>query len=187
MKFAKKTIAKSEISTASIPDIVFLLLFFFMVSATMKQPDDRVKIKTPVAHALTKVQKQFLIKELHVGRPKDPTLGIGFRISAENKIIQISEIGQWVETQRSTLDEIHKNQLIVLLKADENVDMGLITDIQQELRKHNARKFCFEHWKNSTVTKWAINTFSNQLIKKSTAQQKTVHSLPSIYHHARRL
>ncbi|MCP4460068.1 MAG: biopolymer transporter ExbD [Cytophagales bacterium] len=143
MNFRKKTIAKSEISTASMPDIVFLLLFFFMVSATMKKQDDQVKLKTPEAHALTEVQKQFLIKELHVGKPKNSSLGIGYKISAENKMIQLSEIGHWVETQRATLDETYKDQMIVLLRADENVDMGFITDIQQELRKYKARKILY--------------------------------------------
>jgi len=143
MKFFKKTVAKSEISTASMPDIVFLLLFFFMVSATMKQPEDHVKIKIPPAHALTKVQKQFLIKELHIGKPKNVSFGIGYKISAENQIIQLSDIGHWVETQRASLDEAYKNQMIVLLKADVDADMGLIMDVQQELRKHQARKILY--------------------------------------------
>ncbi len=143
MKFIKKTIANTEISTASMPDIVFLLLFFFMVSATIKPQENQVEVNAPKAHALTKVQKQFLIKELIVGKPKDSSLGTEYKISSDNQILQLSELGHWVETQRASIDESYKDQMIILLKSDENVDMGLITDIQKELRKHNARKILY--------------------------------------------
>lgn len=125
------------------PDIVFLLLFFFMVSATMKKPDDQVEVIIPEAHALTEVRKQFLVKELYIGKVKDSSLGGGYKISAENKIIKLSEIGHWVERQRATLDAGFKNQMIILLRADENVDMGLMSDIQIELRRHDARKVVY--------------------------------------------
>jgi hypothetical protein len=82
MKFNKKQKDQSsEISTASMPDIVFLLLFFFMVSATIKPKEDMLRIDDPKAHAITVVKKKFLIKELHIGVPKNSSLGTSPRIS----------------------------------------------------------------------------------------------------------
>ena len=87
MKFRRKTENKPEISTASMPDIVFLLLFFFMVTATIDKNQDQLKVEIPNAKAITKIQKKFLIRELHVGFPKDPNLGNAPRISAGDRII----------------------------------------------------------------------------------------------------
>ncbi|MEP3386655.1 MAG: biopolymer transporter ExbD [Reichenbachiella sp.] len=136
MEIKKKTAASAEISTTSMPDIVFLLLFFFMVTATIKVNEEQLDVHIPNAHSLTTVDKKFLIKELFVGFPKDS-------ISVDNKLIALEQIGQWVQEQKSDLGEVYKDQLIVMLKADEQVDMGLIGDIQMELRKNNARKILY--------------------------------------------
>ena len=55
----------------------------------------------------------------------------------------IPDLGNWVQQQKTDLGEAYQDQMIVMLKADINVDMGLIGDIQLELRKHNARKILF--------------------------------------------
>ncbi len=143
MRFRKKQKQTPEISTASMPDIVFLLLFFFMVTATIDKSQDQLKLEVPHAQAITKIQKKFLIRELHVGFPKNPNLGTAPRISADDRIIDISDLGNWVQAQKTDLGEAYKDQMIVMLKADIDVDMGLIGDIQVELRKHNARKVLF--------------------------------------------
>mmetsp|Transcript_10880 Transcript_10880/g.44538 ORF Transcript_10880/g.44538 Transcript_10880/m.44538 type:complete len:150 (-) Transcript_10880:539-988(-) len=143
MKIRKKSMANSEISTASMPDIVFLLLFFFMVTATIKVKEEQLKVSMPNAHAVNSIDKKFLIKELHVGFPKDAQLGNSPKISAENRLIGLRQIGLWVQNQKADLGEIYQDQMIVLLKADEKVDMGFIGDIQTELRKHNARKILY--------------------------------------------
>lgn len=143
MRIRKKVTPNTEISTASMPDIVFLLLFFFMVSATIKTNDDQLDIKTPKAQAVTQVNKKFLLKELHVGFPKDKKLGTSPRILAGERLITLNNIGPWVIEQRNSMAESYRDQMIVLIKADEQVDMGLIGDIQTELRKQNARKVLF--------------------------------------------
>ncbi len=143
MRFRKKQKQNPEISTASMPDIVFLLLFFFMVTATIDKSQDQLKLEIPQAQAITKIQKKFLIRELHVGFPKNPNLGTSPRISASDRIIDISDLGNWVQAQKTDLGEAYQDQMIVMLKADIDVDMGLIGDIQVELRKHNARKVLF--------------------------------------------
>lgn len=143
MRIQKKTTSNPEISTASMPDIVFLLLFFFMVTATIKPKEEHLDIKEPQAKAITKVKKKFLVKELNVGFPKNRKLGDSPRISAAGKMVNLQDIGQWVQEQKADLGEAYKDQMIVLIRADEGVDMGIIGDLQLELRKHNARKVLF--------------------------------------------
>ena len=125
------------------PDIVFLLLFFFMVSATIKTEEENLKVTIPRAEAITKVEKKFLIRELHVGFPKSEMLGSAPKISADGKFLELGALGQWVQEQKASLGEVYSDQLIVLLRAHEDVDMGIIGDIQSELRKGNARKILY--------------------------------------------
>ncbi|WP_109830241.1 ExbD/TolR family protein [Reichenbachiella versicolor] len=143
MKLRKTSKSVAEISTASMPDIVFLLLFFFMVSATIKREDNQLDVSVPQAHAVTQVNKKFLVKELHIGYPTDLNQGSTPKILNGKQILQLSNISQWIQEQRSTLDEVYHDQMIIMLKADKNVDMGIIGDIQTELRKNNARKVMF--------------------------------------------
>lgn len=143
MRVKKKSKAETEISTTSMPDIVFLLLFFFMVSATIKTEEEQLKVTIPKAGALTKVEKQFLIRELHVGFPRNQKLGSAPKISAGGKLIELNSLSNWVQEQKTSLGEAYGDQMIVLLRAHEEVDMGIIGDIQSELRKNNARKILY--------------------------------------------
>ena len=97
----------------------------------------------PKAKAITQVEKKFLIKELHIGFPKNERLGKAPKISADGKFINTDQIGQWVQEQKADLGEFYGDQMIVLLKAHQEVEMGIIGDIQNELRKSNARKVLF--------------------------------------------
>jgi len=142
-KLRKKPNRQTEISTASLPDIVFLLLFFFMVSATIRPPEELLKTKLPQAESISKIDRKELIKELNVGIPKSAQFGSEPKISVENRFIELAEVAQWAVTQKESLPEALKDQMIVLLRADETVNMGLIADIQEELKKVNARKMVF--------------------------------------------
>ncbi|WP_258101189.1 ExbD/TolR family protein [Marinoscillum pacificum] len=139
----KKTRAKAEISTASLPDIVFLLLFFFMVSATIKPMNDQVKLTTPKAEAMTKVNRKELIREIIIGKPINREVGDQEVISVDNRVIKKEQLTQWVMEQKETLPENLKDQMIIVIKADEYVKMGLVDDVQEELKKANARKVVY--------------------------------------------
>ncbi|WP_421871794.1 ExbD/TolR family protein [Marinoscillum sp.] len=144
MRFKTKTkFQNTEISTASLPDIVFLLLFFFMVSATIKPVDEQVTYKTPQALAITSVDQKTLIREISIGHPQNTSLGDQDVISVANQIIRVDQIAQWAIEQKETLPEALKDQMIVVIKADEFVKMGLISDVQEELKKANARKVVY--------------------------------------------
>ncbi|MEQ8926572.1 MAG: biopolymer transporter ExbD [Fulvivirga sp.] len=142
-RFKKTVKNKTEITTASLPDIVFLLLFFFMVSATIKTKDKMVETQLPEAKEMTKVEMKTLIREVSVGKPVAADFGNNPKISVGNRLIELDEIVQWVIAEKETLPEAYKDQIIILLKADEEVQMGLISDVQQKLRKANARKILF--------------------------------------------
>ena len=57
------------ISTASLPDIVFMLLFFFMVSTTMREVTLMVQNNMPLATQIAKLEKKSLVSNIYVGKP----------------------------------------------------------------------------------------------------------------------
>lgn len=134
---------KTRISTASLPDIVFMMLFFFMVSATIRSEEKIVETNIPQARELTTAEKKSLIKELNIGKPLDGNSGESFKIADGDRIIALEQLHYWVNEQRDGLPETQRDHMVVMLKADRSVDMGIISDIQQELRKNNARKVLY--------------------------------------------
>ncbi|HRZ41807.1 MAG TPA: biopolymer transporter ExbD [Bacteroidales bacterium] len=141
-KFRKKKLeAQFELNTASMPDIIFMLLFFFMVTTTMREVSLFVKLKAPEAYEIQKLQKASPVSYIYVGKPTQPALfGTDDRFQCNDQFKDIDEIAGWAIQERQILPEEQKNKMTVALKVNEETRMGLVTDIKQELRKAQAYK-----------------------------------------------
>ncbi len=129
------------ISTASLPDIVFMLLFFFMVSTTMREVTLLVNIKLPSATELSKLEKKSLVSYIYVGEPKkefQKVFGVAPRIQLNDQWANVGDIQDYIIAEREARDEADQKLMITSLKIDENTKMGIVTDIKQELRKSAA-------------------------------------------------
>lgn len=123
MTFEKKRAgAKQDIPTASLPDIIFMLLLFFMVTTTMREVEILVDYKLPSAQALEKIENKRLVSYIWVGK--------GDRMQINDSIVKIDEVQDIMYKKREELPNV-----IVSLRVDVGTDMGFVTDIQQELRK----------------------------------------------------
>lgn len=143
-KFKKKTKADTNIPTSALPDIIFMLLFFFMVTTVLREQDLLVEQKIPQATQLQKLQKKSLISYLFLGKPKNTALyGVEPRIQANDVLITTNDILQWVNQEKDALSEAERDQITISLKADRDVKMGPVSDIQFELREADARKLMY--------------------------------------------
>ena len=123
MKFEKKRASsKTEIPTSSMPDIIFMLLLFFMVTTTMREVELLVDYKLPDAEALEKIENKRLVSYIWVGKSG--------KIQINDSIVQVNDIQKIMYGKRQDLPSV-----IVSLRVDVGGRMGLVTDIQQELRK----------------------------------------------------
>lgn len=123
MKFEKRRAnTKQEIPTASMPDIVFMLLLFFMVTTTLREVDVLVSYSLPEAKAIEKIENKRLVSYLWVGKDK--------RMQINDSIVKLEEVETIMYSKKQALPNV-----IVSLRIDRGADMGLVTDIQQELRK----------------------------------------------------
>ncbi len=131
------------ISTASLPDIVFMLLFFFMVTTVMRTADLKVMNEVPKATELKKLEKKSLVSYIYVGEPKGKfakVMGTEPRIQLNDAFQKVSDIDQFIISEREARDENEVPFMTTSLKVDVDVKMGIVTEIKQALREANALK-----------------------------------------------
>ena len=143
-KFRKNGKKKMQaISTASLPDIVFMLLFFFMVTTVMRETTLFVSIKTPKATEIKKLQKKSLVSYIYIGSPikrMQATYGTAARIQLNDAFARVEDIQEFIASEQEMRDEKEIPYMTTSIKADETAKMGIITDVKQELRKANSLK-----------------------------------------------
>ena len=131
------------ISTASLPDIVFMLLFFFMVTTVMRETTIMVQQSLPQATEIKKLEKKSLVSYIYIGSPVERmqgTYGTKARIQLNDAFATIDDIPQYISAERTSRDEKEVPFMTTSIKADQNTKMGIVTDVKQELRKANALK-----------------------------------------------
>ncbi len=138
-KFSKKRGASSpKISTEALPDIIFMLLFFFMVTTVMRDTSKKVTVITPSATELTKLEQKSLVHYIYVGRPTDQfktSHGTSPKIQLGDKFATDKDIALFVRQEIEKLPERQKVAAITSLKVDGGVTMGIVSDIKLALRK----------------------------------------------------
>ncbi len=143
-KFNKKKSGDlPAINTASLPDIVFMLLFFFMVATTMRETTLVVQNKLPYADQVEKLDKKDLVMYIYIGQPTSAyqsKYGKESRIQLNDKFADLGDIRSFIASERASKREELVPFLTVALKVDEDANMGIVGDVKQELRKENALK-----------------------------------------------
>tara|TARA_R110000868_G_scaffold140989_2_gene357078 strand:- start:6301 stop:6783 length:483 start_codon:yes stop_codon:yes gene_type:complete len=139
----KKDAALPAVNTASLPDIVFMLLFFFMTVTVMKDSTLKVENVLPNATEIKKLEKKDRVIYIYVGKPTreyEKTFGTESKIQLNDKFAEASEVGDYILMERAKKPQELQNVLTTALKVDKEANMGIISDIKQELRKVNALK-----------------------------------------------
>ena len=152
-KFKKKADVKQEIPTSSMPDVVFMLLFFFMVTTEMRKSSIEVKQVLPKAAQLRKLERKTLVANLYIGQPTKIENGTEEKIQANDVFITTDDIIRWVNEEKSKLIEAEREQLTISIKGDKDAKRGIIADVETELRKGNARKVLYTASDNSNQRK----------------------------------
>ncbi|ELR69571.1 hypothetical protein C900_04796 [Fulvivirga imtechensis AK7] len=143
-KFKKKANTKQDIPTSALPDIIFMLLFFFMVTTVLREVTINVKQRIPDATQLRKLQRKSLVSYLYIGEPKKTAQwGTEPRIQANDVFIEPKDVILWVNQEKDKLNEVERDQLTVAMKVDKEAKRGLVSDVELQLRKANARKLLY--------------------------------------------
>jgi biopolymer transport protein ExbD len=153
-KFVKKKDSGDvpAISTASLPDIVFMLLFFFMVSTTLRDTDLMLDSALPKANQTNKLDKKERVFSIFIGKPHPKyNLGSGERVQLDDKLADVSEIPDFINKERAKRIPIAEGALIAALKIDKNSKMGLVSEVKKKLREAGQYKVNYVTNKGSVV------------------------------------
>lgn len=135
-----------QYNSSSMSDIIFMLLFFFMITTTMRETEQLVQVRLPEATEIQKLEKKSLASYIYIGSPtlqRRGQFGDAPRIQLNDSYKQAWEIGEFIASERDQLDEADKPGMTVVLKADQFINMGLVTDVKQELRKAEALRLVY--------------------------------------------
>ena len=135
--------ATPAINTSALPDIVFMLLFFFMVATKMRDKEMKVKTQLPTATEVEKLEKKSRLHYIFEGPPLNSEFGTSPRVQLDDAFATVDDIQQYITLKNGEKDEKEIPFMTTSLKADKTVKMGIITDIKQELRKVNALKLSY--------------------------------------------
>jgi len=140
----KKSGALPPISTASLPDIVFMLLFFFMVVTVLRESNLLVMQRLPKGDQVEKLQKDRSIF-IYAGKPAPgyEKYGKESKIQIGDKYTDVTNIRFALEELRRKLRPELQDKVMVALKVDKETNTGLVTDIKQELREQNLLKLIY--------------------------------------------
>lgn len=132
------------VSTASLPDIVFMLLFFFMVTTVMREVDLKIKLNQPEATEIEKLEDRSLVDYIYIGEPTNTALyGTVPKIQLDDDFATVQDIQDYVIQKRADRPEQVQGAITVSLKVDEDTKMGIVTDVKQELRKVQSLKISY--------------------------------------------
>lgn len=148
----KKAEGQQKINTSSLPDIIFMLLFFFMVSTVMRETTLIVQVRVPEATEVNKLERKSLVSYIYVGRPLKSMYGTESRIQLNDSFAEVEDIQEFVTREREARDEADRKFLTTSIKADYDTRMGVVTDIKQELRKSGAFKINYSSRKVAELT-----------------------------------
>ncbi|CAM1356075.1 MULTISPECIES: ExbD/TolR family protein [Tenacibaculum] len=154
-KFRKKKKGLPALSTASLPDIVFMLLFFFMVTTTMRETSLLIEApRLPSASEVKKLERKSLVSTIYVGKAKDTKYGTGFdKIQLNDKISTAADVPSFIINERSKVSEAEVPFMTTSIKADKESSVGTLADIREKLRDVNALKLSLSTHKGSAIRK----------------------------------
>ncbi|MFT5833958.1 MAG: biopolymer transport protein ExbD [Cognaticolwellia sp.] len=140
-KFSKKRGASTpEISTASLPDIIFMLLFFFMVVTVMKDSSLKVKVTVPNATELEKLERKSLVHYIYVGAPLpqfQTQYGTAPRMQLNDQFAIVDDIPLFLEQEKLKVNERERDYITTSLRVDREATMGIVSDVKTKLRQSN--------------------------------------------------
>ena len=133
-----------ELGTSS--DIVFMFLFFFMVTSQLRSNEVKVKVKLPAASEVAKLERKDLSSYINIGSPTaqyQGQYGTEARLQLNDSFKTVDDIRDFIAAERDAMSEADRQLMTVSIKADQDVRMGIITDVKQELRRCSALKIMY--------------------------------------------
>ena len=126
---------------AAMPDLIFTVLFFFMIVTHMRDVKPMVRYEVPQGTELEKTVRKSSVVYLFIGKPVDAQgrmVDGETRIQLNNRYVTIDQIAREIDQERARMSEDDRQHMVVSIRADRDTEMGVINDVKQALRKAGA-------------------------------------------------
>ncbi len=134
------------VTSSSLSDIVFMLLFFFMVTTQLRETENKVMVRVPEASEVVKLERKDLASYINIGTPTrqyQAQFGTEARLQLNDSFKTTDDIRDFIAAERESKSEADRSFMTTVLRADQDVRMGIVTDVKQELRRCSALKIMY--------------------------------------------
>lgn len=134
------------VTSSSLSDIVFMLLFFFMVTTQLRETENKVIVKIPEASEVVKLERKDLASYINIGTPTrqyQAQFGTEARLQLNDSFKTTDDIRDFIAAERESKSEADRSFMTTVLRVDQDVRMGIVTDVKQELRRCSALKIMY--------------------------------------------
>ncbi|MGI6223424.1 MAG: ExbD/TolR family protein [Prevotella sp.] len=135
-----------SLNTAALPDLIFTVLFFFMIVTHMRKQNVMVKYQVPQGTELTRLTKKSTVSYIYIGKPESPqgkVLSQKSHIQMNDKYVKADEVEDYMTLERNRMEPEDVDKMMVSIKADRQTPMGTITDVKQALRRAKALRISY--------------------------------------------
>ena len=139
------------LNTSSLPDLIFSVLFFFMIVTHMRQVTLKVQYKVPQGKELSRLVKKSAVSYIYIGRPvadKHQQMGDTTLVQLNDKYATPAEVMDYIQAEKKHMSPEDLRQMTVSIKADKHTKMGVITDVKQALRQSKALRINYSATEN---------------------------------------
>ena len=127
-----------ELNTSSLPDLIFSILFFFMMVTSMREVTLKVEFDTPKGTEIEKLEKKSLVSYVYIGKPTKEfraKMGLSSRIQLNDDFAEVGDIRDYIYQEREAMPERDKPFMRVSMKIDQETQMGIVTDVKMTLHE----------------------------------------------------
>ena len=140
--FRRREHKMPNLNTSSLPDLIFTVLFFFMIVTHMRDVELKVRYVVPQGTELQKMTPKSAVTHIYIGRvpglPAD-----SFCIQLNNSLATVADIREFVETERARMSSEDQARMLVSIKADRDVPYSMIAEVKQALQQSFALKISY--------------------------------------------
>ncbi len=151
-RFSRPDHSVPELNMASLPDLIFTVLFFFMIVTHMRDVEMKVRYQTPAGTEVEKDAHKSAVVHIYIGKPADGSTD-DYVIQLNDRLSTVGDIARHVEEERSRMSPEDLERMTVSIKADRDVPMGIINDVKQALRKSYALNVSYAATRKTTTDK----------------------------------
>lgn len=122
-----------ELNMAALPDLIFTVLFFFMIVTHMRDVEKKVSYEIPAGQKMEQVGHQKNVVYIYIGKPTDGSSD-NYQIQLGNRIASVADVASYVKEERLHMSAEDQERMTVCIRADRGTPMRLLGEVKQQLR-----------------------------------------------------